>query len=186
MNKKSTEISLDGLINGDALQVKALYTLVFPKVESFIINNSGTREDAHEIFQEALFQIIVRAKTRGLTVEKNFKGYLFVCCRNIWFNAINKTKKTVRNDDVIGLKVDTDETLENILYQERWDLFEEKISKLSENCRNLLKSYFKKVSYEVIIQEFGYTSKNVAFQRIHKCKKKLTDLIQQDPKYKEL
>jgi len=186
MNKNTSQITLDGLVNGDEKVVKEIYSQLFPEFVLYIKKNSGTEEDAYEVFQETLYQIIVRSKTRGLMIEDNFEGYLFICGRNIWLKKLNKSKKNVRNQSLMELISEEDQTAEQIVFQDRWDLFEEKISQLSENCKSLLQSYFKRVPYETIIKEYGYASKNVAFQRIHKCKKKLTQLIQIDPRYKEL
>jgi len=65
-------------------------------------------------------------------------------------------------------------------------LFEQKIQELSENCRDLLKDYFNKIPYDEIVRKFNYSSENVAFQRMFKCKKKLKDLIKKDLRFKNL
>ena len=70
--------------------------------------------------------------------------------------------------------------------QERWELFEESLKLLSGNCRKLLTLYFAKISYQEIVKEFEYSSENVAFQRVFKCKKRLAELIKKHPNYKKL
>jgi len=69
---------------------------------------------------------------------------------------------------------------------EQQRLFEEKLSELSDNCGRLLKDYFGKVSYRDIVKKYNYAFENTAFQRIFKCKKQLTELIEADPRFKDL
>ena len=87
---------------------------------------------------------------------------------------------------MVTLKDESQSIAETIVAQERWDLFQEKLELLSDNCKQLLKMYFKKTPYDEIVEKFNYSSENVAFQRVFKCKKQLTNLIQSDVKYKKL
>ena len=74
----------------------------------------------------------------------------------------------------------------SILEQKRWELFHEYLEKLSENCKEILKLFFNKVSYKRIIVLMNYNSESVARQRIFKCKGKLIDMVQKDNRYHQL
>jgi len=177
---------IDKLVNNDVETYKLLYNVLLPKVISYIRNNKGSLTDAEEIFQDALFQIIVRAKVKGLEITSSFEGYIFTVCKNLWLKELNNRKKEVRNEGVFELKADNNDTVAAILQQEQWDLFEEKLKLLTDNCRVLLKDFFNKVSYKTIVAKFNYSCENVAFQRVFKCKKKLADLVKADVKYQNL
>lgn len=174
------------LCSGDRDTIHNLYTNFFPRFRGFVLKNSGTEDDAEEVFQNALFQLIARAKTKGVQINSSFESYLFVVCKNLWFKELNNRKKEVRNDGVIELKAESKDELEAILYQERWDLFDEMLQELSTNCQELLKAYFKKISYAVIVEKFGYANENTAFQRMFKCKKRLAELIKKDTRFNNL
>lgn len=182
----SNDTKIKKLVSGDTETIEQLYQELFPKVVSYIRKNKGTYQDAQEVFHNALFQFIVRAKCKGLTITSSFEGYLFTICRNLWLKELNNRKKEVRNDGIFELKAKEDQTIASIMEQERWDLFEEKLQLLSDNCRALLKDFFNKVPYHTIVKKFEYSNENVAFQRMFKCKKKLADLIKADPKYLNL
>ena len=186
MKSVSNDLQVDKLVNGDNATLETLYKTLFPKVVIYINKNQGTYADAEEVFQDALFQTIARAKVKGLEIKSSLEAYLYVVCRNLWLQELNKQKKKVRNEGVFELKDEGDKTMECILYQDRWDLFEEKFELLTENCRKLLKTFFNKTPYSDIVKRFNYSSENVAFQRVFKCKKRLTDLIKTDVKYKHL
>ena len=67
--------------------------------------------------------------------------------------------------------------------QEKWELFQEKLEALSDNCKTILKLFFKKTPYVEIAKKLEYASDNVLRQRIFKCKKKLSELIKKDSRY---
>lgn len=186
MKSISSTDALEKLLQGDSTIINYLYANTLPKVIYFVLKNKGERADAEEIFQDALFQIIARAKVKHFEIKSSFEAYLFTVCKNLWYQHLNKRKKEVRNDGVFELKAEEDKIVEEILFQERWELFEEMLRKLSENCMQLLKAYFSKVSYSEIVERFSYATENTAFQRVFKCKKQLTKLIQQDPRFVNL
>ncbi|MCH9661892.1 MAG: RNA polymerase sigma factor [Bacteroidetes bacterium] len=177
---------LEGLVNGDSKSVAVIYETTLFKVKSFVLKNNGTVQDAEEIFQDALYQIIVRAKVKGLEITSSLEAYVFTVCKNLWYKELNNRKKKVRNEGVFELKENENADLEAILFQERWDLFEAMLLKLSEKCRLLLKDYFNKVTYSEIVKKFSYASENAAFQRVFKCKKQLGNLIKADARYQNL
>ncbi len=186
MQKAKNETYLEGLLSGNKVVIDQIYKKNFPQVIAFIKKNQGTYEDAEEVFQNALFQLIVRLKVRKFEITSTFDGYLFTVCKNLWRKELNIRKKKVRNDEVVELVSEAAKHSLFILEQERWELFEEKIAQLSENCMQLLKDYFNKVPYGIIVEKFKYASENVAFQRVFKCKKRLAELIKKDSRYHKL
>lgn len=163
-----------------------IYQDYFSKVSNFIQKNNGTQEDAQEVFQEAIFQLSVRLRTRPIVIHSTFEAYFFTVCKNLWRKELIIKGKRVRNRDLSTLKSEEPNQIASMLYQEQEDLFREKLNALSENCKALLQAYFSKTPYDVIVKTFNYSSENVAFQRVFKCKKRLTELIQKDRKYKDL
>ncbi len=187
MESEKNHPQIVALLHGDKTIIGLLYQKLFPKVIIYVRNNSkGTQEDAEEVFHNALFQLITRAKVGGVQINSSFEAYVFTVCKNLWLKELSNRKKVVRNDSVFELKANEDMDLVSIIQQERWELFEETLLKLTKNCSELLKAYFKKVPYNEIIKKFSYSSENTAFQRIFKCKKKLAELIKVDSRYKNL
>ncbi|PHS04223.1 MAG: RNA polymerase subunit sigma, partial [Kordia sp.] len=127
MTQSNSNIYLQALLNRDEKLILKIYKEMLPKVTSFVKNNKGTQEDAQEVFQKGLYQLTARVK-----VQK-FEAYLFTACKNLWRRELNNHQKEVRNDG--GLVSEDQDNSEAILEQERWELFEEKIASLTENCR---------------------------------------------------
>lgn len=174
------------LLNDDEQVLSLVYDTLYPRVKSFIYANRGSDEDAEDVFHNALFQLLVRAKVSGVQINTSFEAYFLTVCKNLWYKELNKRKKEIKNDGIFELKSEDDYHLESIISQERWDLFREMFLKLSDNCQKLLKDYFAKVSYDDIVKRYSYSTKNVAFQRIFKCKNKLTKLVRLDVRFKNI
>ena len=186
MKRPPNDSQIENLINGNEEVLKTLYSIVFPKVLTYIKRNSGSYTDAEDIFQSALFQLITRAKVKRIQIKSSFEAYVFITCKNLWLKEVNDRKKEVRKNWVLELKEKEEKTIASILDQERWDLFDDKFKVLTDNCRALLEALFRGVSYSDIVKKFKYSSENVAFQRVFKCKKKLINLIKSDSRYQKL
>lgn len=183
---EKTNLFLKNLSQGKQEDVILLYEKVFPKIQRFILSNNGRTEDADDVFQKALLQLIVRYKKEAFEINNSFENYFFMACKNLWRRELNTSKFTVNDQETIENFCDNTNMAFAIVEQERYDLFTEKLASLSDNCKELLKLFFKKTSYKEIMQKFDYNSENVVRQRIFKCKKRLTELIKKDSRYQNL
>ncbi|MEL7147533.1 MAG: RNA polymerase sigma factor [Bacteroidota bacterium] len=177
---------LQGLIEKDERVVRRIYEELFPKIRNYVMSNGGTEDDARDLMQKSLMQMVVRAKVRGLVIKTSFEGYLFITAKNFWLRIVKKRNQEVTNFELSTLQSEEQEIADSAVEQEKWELFEEKLAILSENCRRLLGFFFKKFSYKEIAVEMEYSNENVVKQRMFKCKQKLKDGIQSDLRYNEL
>lgn len=178
----NTERYINALLNGDDSVIKEIYSKMFPKIVSYIQKNKGKKDDALDVFHDALMYIIVTQKEKKYIIL-SFEAYLFVICKNIW-------KKTLKNrvikTDVVTLE-DKDVNLSTfILEQQCFDFYVAKFDLLSENCKDLLSSYFNGSTYEDLLIEFSYATINTVRQRIFKCRTKLSELIKSDKEFKKI
>ncbi|WP_299185760.1 RNA polymerase sigma factor [uncultured Aquimarina sp.] len=177
---------LKQLASGEKKIVQDLYTKVFPKIASFVMKNNGGLQDAEDVFQKALMQIIARYKLNTFTIESSLDGFLFSACRNLWRRELNKQKRIVTNDEALEHSKETEDMTMATLEQEKWELFQEKLAELSDNCKQLLQLFFQKVPYKDIVEKLGYNTDNVVRQRIFNCKSQLTKLIKKDSRYNQI
>jgi len=177
---------LNALINNDERTIKEIYEKFYPNVKKYILHKNGQEVDAEDIFQRVLLQLSVRYRKQKFEVKSDFDGYLFIACKNTWIREIKKRSRRVTTQLSEGLKDDAVEQSLALLEQERWEIFKEGLTKLSENCRRILQLFFAKTSYQKMVEEFGYNSETVARQRVFKCKAKLTETIKNDKRYNSL
>ena len=177
---------LRGLVEKDERVVTKIYQELYPKIQKYVLSNGGTEDDARDLMQKSLMQMVVRAKVRHLEIKTSFEGYLFITARNFWLRIVKKRNLEVTNYELSTLHSEDQEVADSAVEQEKWELFQEKLAVLSENCRRLLGFFFKKLSYKEIATAMEYANENVVKQRMFKCKQKLKDGIQADFRYNEL
>lgn len=182
MSNENTKYFCDSLINGETEGIKKIYELIYPKVLKFVQKNSGQKEDAEDVFQRALIQLSARLKLKRVEFHSSFEAYLFTICMNLWRRELNLKKRRVTN---MPVEEHLDTALE-IVEQEKWELYTEKFNMLTDNCKEVLGLYYKKISYADMVEKLSYTSESVARQRVFKCRKKLSDLVQKDVRFKRL
>jgi RNA polymerase sigma factor (sigma-70 family) len=180
------DIFLKALVDGDSKKIIHIYEENFISVKKFVLQNSGGIADAEDIFQKALLQITVRYKREAFQINTNFNAYLYTVCKNLWRRELNKSKKKVTNDEVVELVSEERDSSLAYLELKRQELFVDKLSEISENCKKILTLFFAKTPYAEIVESTDYSSEVVVRQRVFKCKKKLTELIKSDKKYNSL
>lgn len=177
---------LKQLVTGDTKLMQDLYKKEFPKIRSFVLANNGDIADAEDVFQKALMQLIARYKVKPFVIESSFSAYFYIVCRNLWRRELNKQKRIVTNDEVMEHSKEAEDMTMATLEQEKWELFQEKLIELSDNCKQLLQLFFQKVPYKDIMEKLGYNTDNVVRQRIFNCKSQLTKLIKSDTRYNQI
>ncbi|MEZ4778196.1 MAG: sigma-70 family RNA polymerase sigma factor [Flavobacteriaceae bacterium] len=180
----SNQLLIQAFLKGDSEIFRHLYGTIFPKVARYVIQHGGSQEMAEDIFQNAITVLYVKLKNEKLHIQ-SFDNYLFIVCRNLWRReaiknrVTNTAQETLVSEKIMNLT-------EFYIEQGQWDLFQEKLKELSQNCQDILKMLFQKVSYKEMVVHFGYASETVVRQRMFKCKAKLIQLIKDDARYVRL
>jgi len=177
---------LRSLTTGDNRGITMIYENLYPKVSRYICTHDGTDDDAKDIMQKALMQLAVRAQDPGFEITTSFDGYFMTICINLWRRQAKNIKQGVTLKHEFDHANEDEEIALGVYEQRKWELFDEKLKQLSDNCRELLKLFFNKVSYKKISSLKGYANENTVKQRIFKCKAKLKESVQSDPRYKGL
>jgi RNA polymerase sigma factor (sigma-70 family) len=185
-NKKHDDFLLKSLTSGNETGILEIYKSIYPKVLRYVLKHDGSEDDAKDVMQKGLLQLAVRVQTKKLEITTTFEGYLFTTCKNVWRREAKLSKRRVTNNRVIDLVHEEREIALAAFEQDQWELFQEKLLEISENCRKILKHFFNKTPYVKIAEIFGYATENTVRQRIFKCKSKLKEAIQSDARYKEL
>jgi len=180
----NTEI-LDGLKNQDQGVINYLYKRSFPIIESYILRNHGCREDAKDIFHEALIVVYRKAIIDGLKLQCMFTTFLYAVCEKMWLKYLRDNKEINVDSDLLDeYSKDSDINME--LEFKKQDLFEYHFNKLSKACQKILKFHFSGSSIAEIMKEMGYNSKQHTMDRKYRCKKSLYKRIQNDPRFNEI
>ena len=175
---------LRGLAAGSDAALSQLYRRYFPMVLHLIINNSGSEDDAKDIFQEALLVLYEKVLEDSLELNCQLKTYLYSVSRRLWLKQLARKGRYSLLDTERELEEPEPKTLiendltEHELRDVQFDVMEESLSKLGEPCRTLLEDfYIRHLSMQEITEKFGYTNPDNAKTQKYKCLQRLKRLF---------
>jgi len=178
---------LDGLRSRDTNVLDFIYKSFFQQIKSFINRNSGTDEDAQDIYQDAILVIYQKIKNDNLTLNCSFITYLYSVCRLLWLKQLEIRKKSLEYMEDSGKIVELDDDILKLYNSnERYLIYQDHFKKLSQSCQKILELYIARIQLKEIANILGYKSDQYVKKRKHQCKEKLVNSIKNDPRYKEL
>ena len=75
---------LSGIANNDFSLLQKVYEQSLPEVIRYVKKNSGTLDDAKDVFQEGIMVIFKKVKEDRLVLTTSFHAFLFMVCKRIW------------------------------------------------------------------------------------------------------
>lgn len=173
------QILLKGLVNHDTKAVETIYKDNFTMVQSFILNNNGSYDDARDIFQEAMIALYEKAKSESFVLTCQIKTYLYSVCRRLWLKKLQQSGRFITQFDGLEETVQVEEDLEFHQKQNAdFAIMERAMGSLGEPCKGLLEAYYlHKKDMREIAEEFGYTNADNAKNQKYKCLMRLKKLF---------
>ena len=148
-------------------------------IQSLILNNSGTTDDAADIFQEAMIVLFEKAKNPEFELNCHLKTYIYSVCRRLWLKKLQQLQRFSRQTDDMEQVVPVEEDLEiHEKRQQDFTIMENAMAKIGEPCKSLLEAYYiQKKQMQQIATEFGYTNADNAKTQKYKCLVRLKKLF---------
>ena len=172
---------LFGLAQNDRKAIETIYKQHYNMVQSLILNNNGTPDDARDIFQEAMIVLYEKVKTGSFELNCLIKTYLYSVCRRLWLKRLSQLQRISPEVEKLEETVPVEEELE--LHQQRnldFQVMEKSMKNLGEPCKSLLEAYYlQKKSMVEIAGSFGYTNADNAKNQKYKCLMRLKKLFSQ-------
>jgi RNA polymerase sigma factor (sigma-70 family) len=179
LKSDSSERSLlQGLAKSDKKAIETIYKENYNLVQALVIGNSGSSEDAKDIFQEAM--IILYEKVQSGTFELNcqIKTFVYSISRRLWLKRLMQQNRFHLSDGHEE-SVSVDEEMEE--HEKRnteFLMMERAMNGLGEPCKSLLEAfYLQKKSMQEIANSFGYTNSENAKNQKYKCLMRLKKLF---------
>lgn len=180
MRPDSQEIDLlNGLARNDRQTVEELYKSHFGMIQSLIINNNGTSEDARDIFQEAMIVLYEKSRSGEFELNCQLKTYLYSICRRLWLKKLNQAQRYVPHINGMEELVPVEEEIEDHEKKnQEYTMMEKALLGLGEPCKSLLEAfYLHKKNMSEIAGSFGYTNPENAKNQKYKCLLRLRKLF---------
>lgn len=139
----------------------------FPEVKQYILANSGTPQDAQDIFQEAVILLFRKVQSSDFQLTSTPTTYLFGICKFLWLNKLRKpstsTADNVEEMAIPGLE-------EAIQEESKFANAETALKALGKKCQELLQLfYIKKLTMVDIAYHLKLRSPKVARNQKFKC-----------------
>ncbi len=167
----------DKICSGDEGALDLVYQKYYRMMTKLVINNSGTEQEAKDIYQDALVVFWQKAISGNLVMTSKMSTYIYSICFNLWRKELERKKRHTSEQK------DSSEFQEHDK-AERIKIIGECVSELDDTCRKVLTYfYFDGMSMQDIAEKLGFANTNTAKTKKYKCKKKLDELVKR--KYSE-
>ena len=169
---------LQGLARQDKKAIESIYKENFGLIQALVLNNSGSVDDAKDIFQEAMIVLYQKVQSGSFELNCQLKTFVYSVCRRLWLKRLmHQNRYTLyENHDQF---VVVDEAVED--HDEKaaaFGLMEKAMNGLGEPCRSLLEAfYLQKKGMQEIAADFGYTNADNAKTQKYKCLMRLKKLF---------
>ena len=173
------QLLLKGLAHNDSKAAEAIYKDNFNMVLAFILNNSGSYDEAKDIFQEAMITLYEKAKSDSFVLTCQIKTYVYSVCRRLWLKRLQQIGRTTFGVENYEETVIVEDDVE--LHERRnaeFNMMDRALNSLGEPCKSLLEAYYiQKKGMSEIALLFGYTNADNAKNQKYKCLMRLKKLF---------
>ena len=176
---------LEGIAAEDRNSIEQLYRQHFPMVQSMVIHNGGSRDDAADIFQETVIVLFEKVKTGQFSLQCLLKTFLYSIARRLWLKKLRQQQRFMIRDEQLEETVPVEDEVElHLKKQQDFAIMEAAMNKVGEPCKSLLQAYYlEKKHMNTIAQDFGYTNADNAKTQKYKCLVRLKKLFFAQYKY---
>jgi RNA polymerase sigma factor (sigma-70 family) len=169
---------LRGLAQNDRKAVETIYKENYNMVQSLIISNNGSADDARDIFQEAMIVLYEKAKSGVFELNCQIKTYVYSVSRRLWLKKLQQSNRFVElagSETTVAIDEDMEDHARKNL---EFETMEKAIGSLGEPCKSLLEAfYLQKKNMQAIAADFGYTNAENAKTQKYKCLMRLKKIF---------
>lgn len=167
---------IDGLRTNSNEILAALYKKYYNIVLKLIVNNSGSEEEAQDVYQETIIVVFENVRKPDFELNCQLQTYIYSIAKRLWLKQLKKNDKTfLFKEDEENELADVTEDLTGHFKKET-DLLKmnESLMQLGEPCKTIINDfYILKLSMDEIAEKFGYTNSDNAKTQKYKCLQRL-------------
>ncbi len=172
---------IQGIKSQDTEVLNWLYDHYFPDVRRFVLRNSGTQDDAYDVFQEAIIVLYNQIKCDELEYRTDIKSYFLGIGKIMWRNKLSHTKTYEQLEDNILSESDVDVFNDPAFV----NLVQRSLKKLTNEECEVLNMFAQGMSYKDIADIMGYSSEVYARRKKYLSKERLIAIIKSDPEFSD-
>lgn len=176
---ETDQLLLQGIAAEDKNAIEQLYKTHYNMVQTMVIANAGSKDDAADLFQETVIVLFEKVKKGDFELTSQLKTFIYSVARRLWLKKLQQQQRfTKQADDLEDIIPVEDEVEQHEKLQNDFTLMEASMAKVGEPCKSLLEAYYlQKKHMNEIAQEFGYTNADNAKTQKYKCLVRLKKLF---------
>ena len=143
----------------------------YSQVEKLILSKGGSKEDAKDVFQEALIIFYEKVRNTDFKLTAAIGTYLYSVSRFLWKDEFIKRKGQQTVDLSFEFTSEEEIELQKALKREvKFKQIEHVLTQLGDKCLRLLKLfYYEGLSMKIIASKVGLKSEKIAKNQKYKC-----------------
>jgi len=168
--------------------IKAIYRVHFEGLSRYITNNSGSRQDAEDIFQEVVVNFIDLVQKDKFRGDSSIKTFLFSMNRHSWLNELKRRGRALAREEKYERGQDSVEadTAHLIADREEKAAIARLVAALGDTCQKILTLfYYENLSMREILEATDYENEQVVRNKKYKCLKQLEQMLNEKPHLKQ-
>jgi len=159
---------------GNHKLLEELYQKHAPQISKWVQRNSGSADDAQDVFQEAILALHQKAADSSFILTCPIGALIFQISKNKWLNQLRKKNKETEvrivEQERYSYEGDILPTLEAVEEAEiRHQKLDQTFKQLSEICQKLLSLLAKGVSSTEAAAKLGMSNANTVYRRKNAC-----------------
>lgn len=170
--------------NRQNMAITLLYRQYYGVLENYILQNSGSSDDAADIIQEVMLIFVQMISEGKFRAESSIKSFLYSICRNLWITELRKRKSSAARHEKYEEsteKVDSDVS-ESIAKTESLKYIMGLFQELGNKCKQILQLfYYEELPMKEICEKLDFSSEQVLRNKKYKCLKSLIEKTQASP-----
>lgn len=174
---------LEWFKSGSSGAGELLYRSYFPSVADYVMTHNGTREDAEDIFQEALVVLLQKVRTTDFVLTSSLKTFLYAVARNLWLKQLrDHPRKTMADEYALLAVAETDvQPFDIIPPKPRSVQVLHWLEKITANCKHILQAiFFYKEPMQQLLIRMGWKNKHTAHNQQYKCLQQIRKVAAED------
>jgi RNA polymerase sigma factor (sigma-70 family) len=170
---------LELIRKGDDEGLMELFQSSRRSITAFVTRNSGTRDDAEDMLQEALIVLWERVRSGHFEYAAKLDTFIFATVRNLWLRRLARLRRQSpaeidEEDNPSG----EPSALDRMIESENAARIKDALERLGEPCRKLLLLfYWEEQPMEDIARALGFANAETAKSKKYQCKKLLQRML---------
>lgn len=164
-----------------------IYRKHLDSVLSFIMARNGSREEAKDIFQDAVLSLLMSVQEGKFEGKSSLSTYLHAISKNLWYRRFRRSitadeykaslstdEKELGDPEFILVDQDMEKQLQTLM------------GGLKDKCKEVLTLWAQKYSMKDIATALGYSNEQVVRNKKNHCMKELKEMVRKSPGVRSL